>query len=395
MKKILVSILFIVILFPAVAQESGIRFFHGTWEEAMVKAKKEHKKVFVDFFTEWCGPCLNMALNVFTLPEVGDVYNKNFVCLKIDAEKGEGRELARKFKVSSFPTYIFVDPKSGEMIHRSGSNKPAKDFIADAQGALNPKLSSVYLAKKYASGKYDLDFLCDYLHMKKVSGWRDLKEDFEKIFEMGGELTDANVWNLYKECISDYNNSYLKQISENYDEFVKLFGKEDVDGKLFDLTRYAPVELINSLCDFEGKYYNIKMNELVSLFRNEEMDKAWEMVDQLIQDPKINKEEFVRQLSFYTRINPKHGDDRLSFEQLVKKVRYTRYVAYNAYERDEAYNHYSYALALEYLIQRSIEEGKQIPADLLAAPKYGKAEYDMRHPLLKQKPAYRRPAKRR
>lgn len=89
MKKIILNLLFIVILLPATAQESGIRFFHGTWDEAVALAKKEKKKIFVDFFTEWCGPCLNMALTVFPLPEVGETYNKNFICLKIDAEKAK------------------------------------------------------------------------------------------------------------------------------------------------------------------------------------------------------------------------------------------------------------------------------------------------------------------
>ncbi len=152
MKRALFIVLLTAILLPARAQESGIRFFHGTWDEAVALAKKEKKKIFIDFFTEWCGPCLNMALTVFPLPEVGEAYNKHFVCLKIDAEKGEGKELAKKYGVHSYPSYIFVEPKTGDMIHRSGGNKPAADFIADIKGALNPKLSSIYLAEKYKGG---------------------------------------------------------------------------------------------------------------------------------------------------------------------------------------------------------------------------------------------------
>lgn len=386
MKKILYSLLFLAILLPATAQESGIRFFHGSWDEAIALAKKEKKKIFIDFFTEWCGPCLNMALTVFPLPQVGEAYNKNFICLKIDAEKGEGRELAKRYEVHSYPSYIFVDPKTQELIHRSGGNKPAEDFIADTKGALNPKLSSVYLNEKYKSGKYDIPFLIDYIRYKKTSGDRNVLKDFERLTEMGGKLTDPEVWAVYRDCVSGYQNPYVKQISDNYQQFVDLFGKQEVDAKLAEATQYAPIPFVEQLCDFEGKDFNLKMSRMTLLFREQNYDEAWAMVDQLIADTTIDQSKFVKLLSFYTRINPKYMDNELSFEQLVKKIRYTRYVAYNLYDRDDAYTHYTYATALEYLIQRSIEEGKTIPADLLQTPQHGKKEYDMRHPLLKQKP---------
>ena len=386
MKKGLFILLLIAILLPAHAQESGIRFFHGTWDEAMALAKKEKKKVFIDFFTEWCGPCLNMALTVFPLPEVGEVYNKNFICLKIDAEKGEGRELAKKYGIHSYPSYIFVNPKTEALIHRSGGNKPAADFIADVQGALNPKLSSIYLNEKYKSGKYDARFLIDYIHNQKVSGNRNVQKDFDKLIAMGKKLTDPEIWELYADCIGGYNNPYVKEVADHYDEFVRLFGKEAVDTKLTEATAYAPIAFTESLPEFEGKYYNLKTAELTGLFRQNKYDEAGEMVDRLARDPKIDQAKFVKLLSFYTRVNPDYNDNQLTFEQLAKKVKYTRYVAYNMYDRDEAIPHHYYASALEYLIKRAQEEGKQIPADIYETPAYGKEKYDMRHPSLKQKP---------
>ena len=106
---------------------------------------------------------------------------------------------------------FFVNPKTETLIHRSGGNKPAADFIADAEGALDPKLSSVYLTEKYKSGKYDGDFLIDYIHRQKVSGNRNVQKDFDKLIEMGGKLTDPKIWELYVECIGGYNNPYVKE----------------------------------------------------------------------------------------------------------------------------------------------------------------------------------------
>lgn len=386
MKKLFYTFLFIVILLPATAQESGIRFFQGTWEEAVALARKEKKKIFADVFTEWCGPCLNMALTVFPLPEVGEVYNKSFVCIKIDAEKGEGRELAERYRVHSYPSYLFIEPKKQELIHRNGGNKPVADFIADSKGALNPKLSSVYLTEKYKSGKYDAAFLIDYIRNQKISGNREVQKDFSKLIDMGCKLTDPEVWQLFCDCIKDARSPYIKEVSDNYKQFTELFGKEAVDEQLTEATVYAPESLLQSLCDFDGKEYNLMISRLSRLFRENNNTEAWKMVDQLMADTTIDQQKFVKNLSFYVRVNPKYQDNESSFEELVRKMHYLRYVTYNMYNREDAYVHYSYALGLEYLIQRSVREGKQIPADLFQVPEYGKKEYELRHPLLKPKP---------
>ena len=385
MKKIFAILVFAFAL-AIPSHAAGIEFFHGTWAEGVAKAKAENKKIFIDFFTEWCGPCLNMALTVFPQPEVGEAYNKDFVCMKIDAEKGEGVELARKYQVRSYPSYIFVDPATEEMIHRSGGNKPMIDFINDTKGALDPKQSSIYLDSKYASGDYDSAFLKSYIRGKKTSGRRDQLQDFNRLIEMGCKLTDKDTWEIFNECVTGFDNPYIKQVSDNYSEFCSLFGKEAVDSKLAKETQYASPEYIAALCDFQGKDFNFKVARMSRLFAENKTDEAWDYVDQLLADTTIDQNDLVNRLAFYTRFNPTYRDPDLTFEQLVRKIRYTRYVAYNNYDRDDAQPHYNYALALEYLWARAQKEGKQLPADFFDTPKFGKQEYSNRHPLLKQKP---------
>ena len=70
-----------------IASAQGIDFFHGSYEEALKKARSENKGIFVDVYTSWCGPCKKMAREVFTQAGVGDYFNTHFVCLKLDAEK--------------------------------------------------------------------------------------------------------------------------------------------------------------------------------------------------------------------------------------------------------------------------------------------------------------------
>jgi len=96
----------------------GIEFFKGSWKEALAAAKSQNKLIFMDAYASWCGPCKWMAANSFTDKAVGDFFNKNFINVKMDMEKGEGPGLASTYKVGAYPTLFFIDG-SGKLVKTS------------------------------------------------------------------------------------------------------------------------------------------------------------------------------------------------------------------------------------------------------------------------------------
>lgn len=123
---------------PAKSAVSGIDFFHGTFAEAKAKAKRENKLIFMDAYTTWCGPCKWMAANTFTDSSVGEYFNKNFVNVKMDMERGEGPALQRQFAVRAYPTLLFIDG-DGQVKHRDMGAKKAGDFLAVGKKADSKK----------------------------------------------------------------------------------------------------------------------------------------------------------------------------------------------------------------------------------------------------------------
>src|SRR3972149_4785135 len=106
MKKFIAIFAIFAMAGMAIAQNRSIKFENGTFAEIKAKAKKENKIIFIDCYTSWCGPCKQMDKEVFTNDSVVDFYNKNFTNGKRDMEKGEGIELAKKYEINAYPTFI-------------------------------------------------------------------------------------------------------------------------------------------------------------------------------------------------------------------------------------------------------------------------------------------------
>lgn len=81
------------------------------------RAKKEGKLVFVDVYASWCTPCKMMDKDVFTDPALGRFMNEHFLNVKIDAEKGNGKNIASIFEVFGYPTLLFLD-ENGRVLER-------------------------------------------------------------------------------------------------------------------------------------------------------------------------------------------------------------------------------------------------------------------------------------
>ena len=120
MKKIGFIVQFLCLALFSFGQSAGdgIRFIEGEkWENVLKMAQEQDKYIFMDCYTSWCGPCKVMSKQVFVRKEVGDIFNGMCVNVKIDMEKGEGKELSKKFDVHAYPTFLIVRT-DGTVQHR-------------------------------------------------------------------------------------------------------------------------------------------------------------------------------------------------------------------------------------------------------------------------------------
>ncbi|WP_439183871.1 thioredoxin family protein [Carboxylicivirga taeanensis] len=385
MKKILLSVLILMGAFVASAQ-SGIKFEDKSFDEVCALAKKQNKLVFVDVYTQWCGPCLAMAEEVFTLTKVGEIMNEKFVSVKIDAEHGEGVDFAKKYKVRSFPTYYFIDPNTKEVLHRSGGRHEADKFLKIVANSMEPKLRSTYLYTEYEKGNRDPEFMLDYIDGMALSYDRNnlAKAIDELVAIKGDDLTDDVLGELFFEHINDRNHPLFKKFVAKRAKMEKKYGKERVDQKLYQSYRWCNDEQeLNAVGDFKGKDYIITYNKLRSKIEQKEYAAADALVMEMFANSSFDQKVVMNDIKFIgRRIFYKEADKE--WEQYC--VKYLQYIAYNDPERKEAENHYNYARILEKIIKDNPDIHKYFPASVTQEPETGKTQYTMRSSKLKQKP---------
>ena len=139
--------------------QSGVNWM--SLEEAVAAQQDEPRKIMMDVYTSWCGPCKMMMANTFTNPDVIAFLNQNFYAVKFDAESKDpvnfkdhtfenpgyregarGRnsthQLSRELRVNAYPTLVYFDENA--------------DLIAPISGYKTPGQLEMYL--KFFSQKF-------------------------------------------------------------------------------------------------------------------------------------------------------------------------------------------------------------------------------------------------
>lgn len=112
-------------------------------EEAVAAQQSEPRKIVMDVYTQWCGPCKMMMAQTFTNANVIKYINDNYYAVKFDAESPDpvtfqgntftnptydpnrrGRngvhEFSRALQVNAYPTLVYLDESAKVIAPISG-----------------------------------------------------------------------------------------------------------------------------------------------------------------------------------------------------------------------------------------------------------------------------------
>lgn len=183
MKKLLVLMLVII---PWVSTFAQTNFRQISFEDAISAAKSENKLVFIDFYTDWCGPCRTMSKQIFPQKAVGDYLNSKFVCIKLNAEK-EGLTLAKRFNIKAYPTFLILNTKQEVQFDLKGS-MDAEAFINKVNSYLDPEFAPQKMEQRYNAGERTPSLVNQYaLYLmeqnKEKDGYKVINSYFDSLSE--------------------------------------------------------------------------------------------------------------------------------------------------------------------------------------------------------------------
>ncbi len=231
MKKVALAIIVCLALIGGTLNAQGIDFKHISFDEALETAGQEDKLIFIDFYTSWCGPCKTMALSVFTNERIGDFYNRQFINIKLDAEK-EGRDVARKYGVKAYPTLLFVNAK-GEVIYKSVGSRDIASTLAMGKSAEESRSSEYSLVKlnELFPGKQDDErFLRIYIK-KMIEYGQAPYEGIEAWLKIQTEIKEDDVDMM--EFLMGHSTYLLVDgkaeeiLKKNFDEYMDIATRKE------------------------------------------------------------------------------------------------------------------------------------------------------------------------
>ncbi|MHA4808439.1 thioredoxin fold domain-containing protein [Flavitalea flava] len=215
--------------------DSGIHFTEVTWANLLVRAKKNNQLIFVDANTTWCGPCKQMRREIFPQKAVAQLYNRNFINIDLDMEKGEGIDFRKQYGVKAYPTFLFING-DGEVVHKVVGSCDAAQFRQHALDALSPTRNLLYLATAYKKNQQDDDFVTTYLAALR-DAYESGKADTVAVTYLGTQNSSAwqqrSNWLLIKEYVNDATSAPFLTLVKEQPAFGNLYGQDEVESKIY------------------------------------------------------------------------------------------------------------------------------------------------------------------
>ena len=246
MKKLFLTMMSLMTVAVMWAQGVAFEPEGTTLEQASAKAKAENKLIFLDAYTQWCGPCKMMARTVFPQEAVGNALNPRFVSIKIDMESAYGAPLAKKLQITAYPTFVIFNADAQEIGRFLGGSN-AEEFIKRVEEKSKDNSSSS-LQQRWKNGDRDPQFLKDYLATLTASYKQDEANEVAEAILAGKSDTfaaDSTLRDIFMKNITNPFSEAFLYTARNPQALSAQIGERAVEMKIRNVLGNYQRQIIN------------------------------------------------------------------------------------------------------------------------------------------------------
>jgi thioredoxin-related protein len=275
---ITILLLLSMVLSAAGQNNEGIKFRTASFDEAIALSKSEKKPIFLHAFASWCHYCEYMTDSVYSKKEIGDFYNRNFICIRMDMEK-EGRELNKKLKVRTFPTLVYFDYRDIVMMHRIAGKRSAEEFLQTGKEALDSTKQLRTYEKKYYNKTAKAEEILTYFRMLDKAGLDNQAPINAYLMNIDvNEMLKPINWRIMYDLFREADLPAFQKVIENKKYYAEKYSADSIENKIISVYNYA---LMNRVQQLDSAGYE----NMISKLRNSNLD----LRDKIISYAELNK----------------------------------------------------------------------------------------------------------
>jgi thioredoxin-related protein len=263
--------LFFLLAFSSIGiAQNQINWDQSDYQTLIQKSKAENKPIFLMLYASWCPHCAKMKTEVLQDSQVIRFLNQNYICAWQDIDEKEGMAMNTKLKVTSLPTFIFMDSNEIELYRLKGEYK-TPEFIAEIQNSLNPKQQLPYLEKEFLSEPSNTQKWLNYMNVLKKGRERPyLSEKVSPYFvtQTDAQLISTVNWQIISNCVTDINSREFQLVLHHQKEFEAVSSPLRVERKINNIV----TELLKPLAETKDTVAYYQQRKIAQTIQNQKVD---------------------------------------------------------------------------------------------------------------------------
>ena len=229
MRHLKFGLLFCLITSSIFAQK-GVNFLKtNNLNTAIETAKKQNKLLFVEVYAPDCHVC-NSFTGTFSQPQVGALYNAQFVNFQLDIRKPENQRILQQLKIiiNATPTFLFFEPKSMKLVQARAFAERENSVVnvnAIAQKAAKPSEHASNFATKFKAGERSVAFLYNYAQFARLTA--DTATNIKMVNELVRVLPttqyiNQSALNMMQLIMMNNNNTLFEYFVGHVDQYNRI-----------------------------------------------------------------------------------------------------------------------------------------------------------------------------